>query len=223
MLHRECGKIGEEHCRDDATEGHTRALSLLSACCVLSHSATMEFYGIFFASLIIFNAALAYHRHQQSSFDKIEEEETLALPKDEVSKQDVKNFKTMYFGVYILVMAADWLQVRTDLDTLERISTYICTGTLHLHPLQRRETPLRGSDSSSLHNRVRRCRNHSFVHGILGRQIWTETSVHDLLRRLLIILPFRSQQRHQYAPRRSGTRRPEHNSAVFRVRDLDDS
>ena len=78
--------------------------------------AIMEFYSIYSAALIVFNVALAYHRYQQSSSSTIDEkeEETLALPKDEVSKQNVKSFKTMYFGVYILAMAADWLQVTTN-------------------------------------------------------------------------------------------------------------
>ncbi|KAF7191421.1 Molybdate-anion transporter [Pseudocercospora fuligena] len=69
----------------------------------------MELYGLYFASLALFNAALAYHRSQQSQVEK-SEEETLALPKDGASKEEAKRFKTTYFGVYVLVMAADWLQ-----------------------------------------------------------------------------------------------------------------
>ena len=82
----------------------------------------MELYGIYFASLALFNAALAYHRSQKSQVEK-SEEETLALPKDGASKEEAKRFKTTYFGVYVLVMAADWLQVsEQSSETLARSS-----------------------------------------------------------------------------------------------------
>lgn len=75
----------------------------------------MELYAIYFASLALFNASIAYHRHNQKIHSEAKEleEETLALPKDGAAKLEARKFKTAYFGVYVLVMAADWLQVNT--------------------------------------------------------------------------------------------------------------
>ncbi|KAK4508485.1 hypothetical protein PRZ48_002224 [Zasmidium cellare] len=68
----------------------------------------MELYPIYFASLVLFNAALAYHRHQQSRNDGAKEE-TLALPQAE-GREDARKFKVTYFTVYLLAMGADWVQ-----------------------------------------------------------------------------------------------------------------
>lgn len=62
----------------------------------------MEVYAVYFASLILFNAALAYHRHQQSK-SEASKEETLALPQTE-GREDARKFKTTYFAVYLLAM-----------------------------------------------------------------------------------------------------------------------
>lgn len=74
----------------------------------------MEFYAGYFAFLAFCNVAFAYHRYRRTELDegKVVAEETLALPKDGAGKEKAKRFKLVYFGVYALVMAADWLQVR---------------------------------------------------------------------------------------------------------------
>lgn len=68
----------------------------------------MELYGIYFAALICFNAALAYHRHQSDK--NVSTKDTLALPSGG-GKSAANKFKWTYFGLYALVVAADWLQV----------------------------------------------------------------------------------------------------------------
>ncbi|KAK5168192.1 uncharacterized protein LTR77_006761 [Saxophila tyrrhenica] len=67
----------------------------------------MELYGIYFAALVCFNIALAAHRHQTDKHAPLQE--TLALPSSD-SKGAASKFKREYFGLYALVMAADWLQ-----------------------------------------------------------------------------------------------------------------
>lgn len=69
----------------------------------------MELYGVYFAALVLFNAALAYHKHQQSK-NEGSKEESLALPQGE-GREDACNFKFTYSAVYLLAMAADWVQV----------------------------------------------------------------------------------------------------------------
>lgn len=70
----------------------------------------MELYAVYFASLALFNAAIARYRQQQTKL-ATSREETVALPSGVAGKQEAKNFKLIYFGVYTCVMAADWLQV----------------------------------------------------------------------------------------------------------------
>lgn len=69
----------------------------------------MELYAVYFASLVLFNTALAYHRSQQSK-SEASKEETLALPLGE-GREDARRFKITYFAVYLLAMGADWVQV----------------------------------------------------------------------------------------------------------------
>lgn len=71
----------------------------------------MELYGIYFAALVCFNIALAYHRHQTDK--NASAKESLALPSGD-SKAVATKFKREYFSLYALVMAADWLQVRSS-------------------------------------------------------------------------------------------------------------
>ena len=68
----------------------------------------MELYGVYLAALVLFNVALAYHRHQ---FDQNGgPQESLALPAGD-GKSVATKFKWEYFSLYSIVMAADWLQV----------------------------------------------------------------------------------------------------------------
>ncbi|KAK3684624.1 hypothetical protein LTR37_020088 [Vermiconidia calcicola] len=67
----------------------------------------MELYGVYLAALVLFNVALAYHRHQ---FDQNGgPQESLALPAGD-GKSVATKFKWEYFSLYSIVMAADWLQ-----------------------------------------------------------------------------------------------------------------
>ncbi|KAK3714457.1 hypothetical protein LTR37_007763 [Vermiconidia calcicola] len=67
----------------------------------------MELYGVYLAALVLFNVALAYHRHQ---FDHNEApQESLALSAGDGKSAGTK-FKWEYFSLYSIVMAADWLQ-----------------------------------------------------------------------------------------------------------------
>ena len=68
----------------------------------------MEPYGGYLLALTAFNIALAYHRYYSDKDDT--EEESLALPGVD-GKAAATKFKWQYFGLYALVMTADWLQV----------------------------------------------------------------------------------------------------------------
>ena len=68
----------------------------------------MELYNFYLASLVLLNVALAYHRHRNDKDSK--GEEILALPAGDSGKE-AKRYQWEYFGLYALVMAADWLQV----------------------------------------------------------------------------------------------------------------
>ena len=68
----------------------------------------MELYSIYLTALVLFNIALAYHRYQSEKHET--QGESLALPAGD-SKSAATRFKWEYFGLYSLVVAADWLQV----------------------------------------------------------------------------------------------------------------
>lgn len=92
----------------------------------------MELYALYFAILALFNAAFAHHRHTKSSKRPLaesssardDEEEDLSLPIGEADLRSARNFKLTYFGVYTLVMAADWLQASTHLSGYSAASAY---------------------------------------------------------------------------------------------------
>lgn len=91
----------------------------------------MELYTFSFGALALVSIALAYHRHRA---DRNEKKETLALPAGD-GKAAASKFQLEYFGVYGLVVAADWLQVSnhnfpyatqtfwTDKDSRDRTCT----------------------------------------------------------------------------------------------------
>jgi len=69
----------------------------------------MEFYVGYFAALVLFNVALVYYRIQRNK--QVDVTESIALP-GSCEQTTARKFKAIYFGVYILATAADWLQVR---------------------------------------------------------------------------------------------------------------
>lgn len=71
--------------------------------------ANMELYKTSFAALALVNALLACYCRTRS--DNTPAEQSLPPSPGRKSKQQVRKFKTTYFGVYVLVVAADWLQV----------------------------------------------------------------------------------------------------------------
>ncbi|SMQ50736.1 unnamed protein product [Zymoseptoria tritici ST99CH_3D7] len=111
----------------------------------------MELYALYFAILALFNAAFAHHRHTKSSKRPLaesssardDEEEDLSLPIGEADLRSARNFKLTYFGVYTLVMAADWLQASTHLSgVLAGLSTtllYSVFETWMISEFHRRE------------------------------------------------------------------------------------
>ena len=68
----------------------------------------MELYSIYFAALALFNASLAWYRHLKDKNG--EPKESLALPAGS-NLSEARRFKIEYFGVFALVVTADWLQV----------------------------------------------------------------------------------------------------------------
>lgn len=67
----------------------------------------MELYTFYFGVLALVSIGLAYHHH---TADQDETKESLSLPAGD-GKAAARKFKLEYFGVYGLVVAADWLQV----------------------------------------------------------------------------------------------------------------
>ncbi|KAI6909277.1 DUF791-domain-containing protein [Hortaea werneckii] len=78
----------------------------------------MEIYAAYFTALTCFNLALFTRQHlltrpktpSQTSPEEDEESISLADLPHSPDKQAVWDFKRIYFGVYILATAADWLQ-----------------------------------------------------------------------------------------------------------------
>ncbi|KAI7231958.1 major facilitator superfamily domain-containing protein [Hortaea werneckii] len=81
----------------------------------------MEIYAAYFTALTCFNLALFTRQHllvrpktpsHSSPEEEAEEEESISLADlpHSPDKQAVWDFKRIYFGVYILATAADWLQ-----------------------------------------------------------------------------------------------------------------
>lgn len=73
----------------------------------------MQAYVLYFAALAFASGALAYQSHRAN---RKEPRESLALPAGNGNATATK-FKTEYFGVYGLVVLADWLQVSKQSDS----------------------------------------------------------------------------------------------------------
>lgn len=92
----------------------------------------MEQYTVYFGALALISIAMAYKRHRA---EKDEVRESLAFPAGE-GQATANKFKMEFFGVWVLVVAADWLQVRSQACNVASGETDIASGPLHVHTLQ---------------------------------------------------------------------------------------
>ena len=70
----------------------------------------MSFYQLNFATLVAANAVLAYRQYRQAIWQEITPKTTPDIEKP-ARKGEIGQFTKDFFVVYLLVVAADWLQV----------------------------------------------------------------------------------------------------------------
>ena len=94
----------------------------------------MSFYQVNFATLVAANAVLAYRQYRQAIWQEITPKTTPDIEKS-ARKGEIDQFTKDFFVVYLLVVAADWLQVSITIAPLhpnnqqvDRALTYMrCT------------------------------------------------------------------------------------------------
>lgn len=93
----------------------------------------MSFYQLNFATLVAANAVLAYRQYRQAIWQEITPKTTPDIEKS-ARKGEIDQFTKDFFVVYLLVVAADWLQVSITIapEAFTRITnkvagpSYIC-------------------------------------------------------------------------------------------------
>lgn len=148
----------------------------------------MGLYGIYFATLALFNAGVAHYCQRKKEPGR-PGAETVALPSGAAGKQEAQKFRLAYFGVYTCVMAADWLQVCKACPKQLQSLTIEREGTIHVYSLQGREVTFRDCSRSAVYNRLYLRRNICLLRGVIGRSMWTKSGMLDILHRLLRFLP----------------------------------
>ena len=72
----------------------------------------MSFYQVNFAALVAVNTGLAYKQYRQGQWQEATASMGPEIEKS-VGKEEISRFTRNFFTIYLLVVAADWLQVRT--------------------------------------------------------------------------------------------------------------
>lgn len=75
----------------------------------------MSFYQLNFATLVAANTVLAYRQYRQRKWQELAADISLEVEKSE-GKKEIARFTEDFFTIYLLVVAADWLQVSILID-----------------------------------------------------------------------------------------------------------
>ena len=71
----------------------------------------MNFYQLNFVALVAANTALAYRQYRRRKWPEITAKLGPEIEKS-AGKEEIARFKKDFYSTYLLVVAADWLQVR---------------------------------------------------------------------------------------------------------------
>jgi flagellar biogenesis protein FliO len=95
----------------------------------------MEFYQLNFAALVAVNTGCTYRQYRQ---DKQKRKRVSIVSEIEKSagKEEITRFTNDFFAIYLLVVAADWLQVSISNSFGDGGTNTKMTGSSHLCSVQ---------------------------------------------------------------------------------------
>jgi hypothetical protein len=95
----------------------------------------MEFYQLNFAALVVVNTGFAYRQYRQGKYKP----KTASVP-SEVEKcageEEIAQFTNDFFTIYLLAVAADWLQVSIGNSSSDGGTNTGMTGSSYLCLIQ---------------------------------------------------------------------------------------
>ena len=95
----------------------------------------MEFYQLNFAALVVVNTGFTYRQYRRGK-----RKQKLAGIVSEVEgsagNEEIDRFTNDFFIIYLLVVAADWLQVSISNSSGDGGTNSGMTGSSHLCPIQ---------------------------------------------------------------------------------------
>ena len=95
----------------------------------------MEFYRLNFAALVAVNTGFAYRQYQQGKC-KPKKASIVSEVEKSAGEEEIAQFKKDFFTIYLLVVAADWLQVSISNSSGDGRTNSGVTGSSHLRPIQ---------------------------------------------------------------------------------------
>jgi hypothetical protein len=95
----------------------------------------MDFYQLNFAALVAINAGFMYRQYQQGKC-KPKAAGIVSEIEKAVGKEEIARFTSDFFTIYLLVVAADWLQVSIRNSLSEGGTNTRMTGSSHLCSVQ---------------------------------------------------------------------------------------
>jgi hypothetical protein len=95
----------------------------------------MEFYRLNFAALVAVNTGFTYRQYRQGKRKQKPTSIGLEIEKS-AGKEEIARFTNDFFTIYLLVVAADWLQVSIGNSLGDGGTNTRMAGSSHLCPVQ---------------------------------------------------------------------------------------
>jgi hypothetical protein len=95
----------------------------------------MEFYQLNFAALVAVNAGFAYRQYRQGKC-KPKTASIVSEVEKSTGEEEIARFTNDFFTIYLLVVAADWLQVSISNSSSDGSTKTGMIGSSHLRLVQ---------------------------------------------------------------------------------------
>ena len=95
----------------------------------------MEFYQLNFAALVAVNTGFTYRQYRQGK-RKQKPASIVSEIEKSAGKEEIARFTNDFFTIYLLVVAADWLQVSIGNSLGDGGTNTRMTGSSHLRSVQ---------------------------------------------------------------------------------------
>jgi hypothetical protein len=147
----------------------------------------MDFYQLNFAALVAINVGFVCRQYRQGKC-KANPASIVSEIEKPAGKEEIARFTHDFFTIYLLVVAADWLQVSIGNSSADGGTNIRMTGSSHLCSVQVRERISRNHCRRTVCGRLHRRSDKCIFRGLAGRQVWKASGMSRILPSIFSLL-----------------------------------